>query len=307
MIIKFGQQFAQDVVIALGYFDTIHRAHRLVFDQCVEMSRRHNSVPLAFTFEGVPGFLKDGVSVYTMDERETLMYSVGIEHVLCASSSDDFLSLSPVEFLNTLISNYSICGIVCGEDYTFGQYGRGDIPLLSEFCKQHDIELCVLPLIKEGELKISTSELKRLIASGDIETANKELICPYFWSATVVHGRNDGNKIGFSTVNFDIPEGRLMPRKGVYFTVTVIDGAHYPSITNVGDHPTFGDGRDNIETHVIDFCSNLYGKKIKVFFLAYMRSICRFQSKEELVAQLEHDRDMAKNMYKTVDINSMKI
>ena len=181
-------------------------------------------------------------------------------------------------------SRASIDGFTCGKDFSFGKDGAGDPELLRSLIggRSEIVEI----FTQEGE-KVSSDAVKRALASGDLAKTKTLLGRPFSLSRVVLSGRKDGGKIGFPTLNIDATGVNL--KKGVYFTTTVIDGRRYPSVTNVGAHPTFGDQKENIETFVLDYNGDLYGRTVEIVFHRYTREIVRFDTVEALTERIAAD------------------
>lgn len=205
--------------------------------------------------------------------------------------------MSPEEFVVNILKNkLNIKLAVAGHDYRFGYKGEGDIPLLKEFGKKYGFKVVVIPPITcDGEI-ISSTSIRQSIISGNLETAYKLLGRNYSIIAEVVNGRRVGNTIGFPTANIHPEKFLVLPHNGVYITKTLLNGKLYNSMTNVGYNPTFEDVKQiTVETHIMDFNQDIYGKKIEVFFLKKIRDEKKFNNVEELVNQITKDMKIARD------------
>ena len=174
-------------------------------------------------------------------------------------------------------------GLVCGSDFTYGKNGKGIAEdIIRDFPESVILDLCLI----DGE-KISTTLLKKKLSEGDMEAARRVLGRPFSFSAKVLHGRHQGAKMGFPTINMSIRHDIL--KSGVYFTEAVINGERHPALTNVGTHPTFADHTENAETYILDFQGDLYGKTVEIRFLHYQRGIVSFEKTEDLIVQMKED------------------
>ncbi len=287
-----SEKFAKPIALALGFFDCIHLGHKRLVERAIECSEGdENLLSALFTFSNDPNvFLAHRKQIYNFDERCCVLEGMGLEVLLHAKFTKEFCNMSKDEFLNMLISNFNVKYMICGADYTFGKGAEGNVEHLQRFCQEHKIKLIVEPYEKMYGEKLSTRSLKKLVSWGDVKRINACLSEPYFMLGTVEHGRHDGTKLGFPTANISPSSDKLPLGYGIYATITQIDGKMYPSMTNVGAKPTMKDNSCTVETHVFNFDKDIYGKQIKVSFLQKTRDIVKFDSIDELVAQLICDK-----------------
>lgn len=297
--VSFFKDKTEKCVIALGFFDAVHRGHVKVLDACVRLAKEKNVPAMAFTFECNPvEFVsgKDDKLVCTYKERIEKFSDIGIDFVLKAPCERSFFDIKPEEFLDKLVESFGVKGIVCGRDYRFGKFGEGCVDLLAQYCAVHDINLTILDELSERGQKIGSRDIKAYVKDGDMDRVNNLLGYKFSLSGTVMHGRGDGKKHLFPTINIEIPQEKVVPKRGVYFTRVSFMGETYKGITNVGSHPTMGDMNDNVETYVLDFDGDLYGKTVTVEFLAFLRDIKKFANVSELKEQIGKDVDMARSL-----------
>ena len=202
----------------------------------------------------------------------------------------------PTEFLDTLSANFNVKAIFVGSDYTFGKFAKGNVDMLDVYCRAHGIELHVLPFETVDGKKLSTSTLKSYVKNGQVDMLNEHLAMPYFMSGKVVHARHKGTSIGFPTTNIAPDSSRLALANGIYATFCKVDDKIFKSMTNVGTKPTFSDNSVSIETYIMDFSDDVYGKNITVYFIKKMRDIVKFASPNDLKRQLDKDENEAKSI-----------
>lgn len=291
----FYQKNTKKSVIALGFFDAVHVGHAKVLKTCVRLAKKLDSTPVAFTFlDNLSAFGKGDKLVSTYDERVSKFAQIGIEEVLVAPCNSEFFSIEANRFLIKLKDDFNAVGIVCGEDFTFGAGGSGNITLLNSFCSRYGISLEIVDVIMQNGAKIGTREVKTYLKDGKIIEANELLGYNYSIDGVVLKGRGDGKRYGVPTLNIDFPTTKIVPKVGVYATNVIIDGLKYHAITNVGNHPTFDDDSANIETYVIDFDSDVYGKCVKIEFLTYLREVIKFDNVDQLKSQILKDVQTAR-------------
>lgn len=286
-------------VTALGFFDGVHLGHRQLFLAAVaEAARRgEGTVPAVFTFSDDVRRVKVGAARLTdFETKLSLIEAAGIRRVYVA----DFPSvagLSPEEFVSEILVRR--CGTVfavCGFNFRFGHRAAGDAALLSELMRASGGDAAVIPPLYLGDMVISSSAIRAAIEAGDMPRAAAMLGRPFSLTAPVLHGRGFGHTAGVPTVNQVFAESGILPKSGVYACrVRFADGASALAVANVGVCPTFGgDGDVHCETHLIDYAGDLYGERVTVEFLRYLRPERRFESPEALYAQVRNDIEDAR-------------
>ena len=195
------------------------------------------------------------------------------------------------EFIASLVEELDVAAVVVGHDFSFGYRGAGTPERLKSWCDLRGISCDVIPAVRYEGRVISSTEIRGLIAEGDIELANRLLGHPYELSGVVRSGFHIGQSLGSPTVNLFIPQDVLVPRYGVYATrVFLEDGSEYAAVTNVGVRPTVSDlGRVSVESHIIDFEGNLYGSRLRVEFHRFQRDEKKFDSPALLAEQIAED------------------
>jgi len=277
-----AERYPTPTVTALGFFDGVHLAHAALLRQTVEMAKQKGCRPAVFTFLDAPH--KEGKKLFSKQERLEQFEACGIETVFLAEF-EALRSLSPEQFIQTVLED--IChtkAAVCGYNFRFGKDAAGDAALL----KQHLPESYILPPYKHGGELISSTRIRTLIEDGKVEEAAQLLGAPYTVKGSVLHGKALGRTLGFPTANM-MPQ-ELLPKNGVYETRAFIDGSVYAALTDIGTRPTVeGKGERRMETYILDFDGDLYGKELSVTFLRCLREEIRFASADDLKAQLKKD------------------
>lgn len=282
-------------VIALGFFDGVHIGHRALFREA-RRAADTLSVPFAvFTFISESKDVKaGGERLYTTEEKLSLIRDCSADEVILADFAS-LKSLSPEEFVESFL--VGVCGArvcVVGEDFRFGKDARGTADALSELMREQGGEVITVPDVTLFGTKVSTSEIKRALAEGDIERANAMLGSPYFISADVEHGRGVGKTLGYPTINSSLGAKRNILRHGVYLSSLTLDGGKRSALTNVGVCPTFAERESHAETYVLDYEGTLYGERVRIELLAFLREERKFESADELRRQINKDIDEAK-------------
>lgn len=287
-----------DLVVCLGYFDCAHRGHLELIQQAKETAKAQNCPVGVFTFSNNPYKLlrKDIKVIYNIADREYIFGKLGVDIILEANFDREFINIKPNDFLDKLTKNKNIKQIIVGEDYTYGKDARGNVASLKDYCLNNNISLKVVDIVKYDGQKISSTLIRKLLVDGDICRVNELLSLPYFIEGNVVCGRKDGSRMGTPTVNINLDEEKVKLKDGVYATYVYINEEKYKAVTNIGNHPTFDDMKDNIECHLIDFSGNLYGKNLRIEFIDRLRDVKKFENVDELVKQIHKDINCAKEI-----------
>lgn len=284
-------------VIALGYFDSVHTGHQHVIKTAKEYADAHGAKLVVFTFKGnLKAMLldKDDKCVYMPNEREKFIKELGADEIYFAPVDFNFLSLSARAFLNKINKKYQIICYVSGKDYRFGKFGKGSVEDLKAFADKNDQEYIVVNDFNYGDLKVSTTAIKKLLLSGDINGANVLLGRKYSITGKVYGDRKVGSKIGFPTVNVKVEKDKFKIKDGVYAGSINVDGKDYKALINYGARPTFDLTEKVLEAHIVDFNGDLYGKEITLCFNDRIRDIKKFDCAEGLIKQLNEDLRLIK-------------
>jgi riboflavin kinase/FMN adenylyltransferase len=291
----------QTRVIALGFFDGVHRGHGALLRRVAERGRETGAIPAAFTFDPHPQrviFDKTMHLLTSPEERAYLMRRYyGIRDVLVTPFTTERMKQPWDAFVrDTLARELRVSHIVAGHDYHFGYKGEGNPARLAALCRELGLGLDIISKVEYDGVTISSTFIRTLVAQGEIARAAEFLGHPYTLSDTVSHGKKLGSSLGFPTVNLRLPPDLLPPAFGVYATrVLLADGSSRNAVTNVGRRPTVDDGDAvNVEGFLLDFSGDLYGQKIRVEFYEYLRPERKFPSldalREEIMRNAEQTR-----------------
>ena len=289
--------------VALGNFDGVHKGHQKLIGNAVEYARKHGIKSVVFTFSNHPTTLiKDKADVQNIlypQEKARIIESLGVDYLIDIEFTHEIMKLEPEQFIyKLLLAKMDLKATFCGFNYSFGYMAKGTPDTLRELGKKYGFEVREMEAFKIDDEVVSSTLIRGLISGGKLKDVYKYQGRYYEIAGTIVMGNKIGRTIGFPTANIVIDEKMVTPPNGVYVTFCVIDGVKYRSITNVGVRPTIGDYAKNIETHIFDFNGNIYGKKIMVEFAAKTRDEVKFDSIEELRAQIARDCKEAINWHK---------
>jgi len=276
--------------IALGKFDAIHKGHQKILDEILKKAKEKNLKTLVFSFE----ILKHNF-IITKDEKEEIFKNLNIDFLYYQAFSDEFKNMSAKSFFDMLVSKFCAKHIVVGDDWHFGKNREGDVNLLKKLCDENNIGVTIIERLKTDDDVISSSKIREYISLGDIKKANNMLGRNFSLSGVVEDGKHLGKKMGFPTANLRYDSTKVLPSGGVYHTKVFYNNAYFDAMTNVGVNPTVEDKNiKRIETHIIDFNKEIYGENIKIEFMDKIRDEVKFSSLNELVLQLEKDKNTIK-------------
>lgn len=291
---------ARETAVALGFFDGLHLGHIEVIKQALDRPE-YNSVVMTFNDKTALPKFKERNNIISYDLKAELLSNIGIDYIY-APDFADLRDLWAEEFVDKILTEkLNAKFVACGYDFRFAKGGRSTAEDLKRICTERGIETVIVPAVKVDGEPVSSTAIRELIAEGDIRQANRLLGYELTYYLEVVEGKQNGRKIGFPTINQNIPRGMAVPKRGVYKSWTQIKGKNYPSITNIGIKPTIaldaGEKRSTImETHIIGFNGDLYHQKVRVVLREYMRGERQFGSLEELKNQLTEDKRLAMSL-----------
>lgn len=281
--------------VALGVFDGVHIGHRAVLREAVNSG---DLEPWVFTFteESISKAKKGAVRLEPPCIKFNIMKKCGIAHVYAPDFSE-VQSLSGEEFVRRVLVEHLRCRkVVCGTDFRFGERAACNADDMKRLCEEYGMECAVIEKLYDGGEAISSTRIRAAAAEGNMETVRRLCGYPFCIENTVVAGEHLGREYGLPTINQGFGGGYVIPKYGVYVSAAYVDGKFYPAVTNVGVKPTVSE--ENVpgaETNLIGFAGNLYGKKVFVFLLSFVRPEMKFESREALFARIAFDRDNAKS------------
>ena len=289
----------ESTVIALGNFDGVHRGHQEIIKRTVKSAEAAGLKSAVFTFSNHTRTLLKNMppvkNILYAEEKARIIEAMGVDYMFNIPFTEEILSMSPESVVeDILVEKFRIKEAYCGFNYTFGYKAAGNPEMLMKEGMKHDFGIHVQEPYKIDGIVVSSTYIRKLIQEGRMEECARFMGRMYSIGGEVVVGNKLGRTIGFPTSNIMIDEDMATPPNGVYITYCTYNGVKYPSVTNVGVKPTIGDYKKNVETHIFNFDSELYGKQIKVEFIKQTREERKFDSVEELSRQIENDCIMAK-------------
>ena len=284
-------EFKNGSVIALGFFDGVHLAHRELLSKAKDEALNQNLPLLIFTFSADGSEIKsDSKRLITDEEKILLLKECGADCVLLAKFSL-FMNMTAEAFAREFLAkSLHARSVVIGFNYKFGKGGRGDAVVLKSIMHECGADTIIIPPYTYRGEEVSSSRIRTLIAKKQFGEATRLLGKPYFIEGCVSHGLGLGKKLGFPTVNVSLPTDRVSPPVGVYATAIRIGEKTFAALTNVGSCPTFDERAVHTESFILNYSGDLYGQKIKICFVEFLRDEKKFLSPEELISQINVDK-----------------
>ena len=279
----------EKTVIALGFFDGVHRGHGALLRKAAERAGELDAAPAVFTFDRSPKEFVTGKPVLLInsndDRRDIIRRVYDIQQVIFAPFDREMMTMPWEDFITELlVKKYGAVHLVAGHDYRFGHKNEGTVERLREKCRELGLGCDIIPKVEIEGITVSSTYIRTLLEQGDVERAALFLGHPHCLSQTVRHGQRLGRTIGIPTVNLAVPAHVLTPERGVYITRAFLpDGRSCPGVTNVGTRPTVTDGDTvSVETYLLGFDGDLYGQTVRLEFYKRLRGEVKFPSLEAL-------------------------
>ena len=283
-------------IFALGFFDGVHLGHQALLRRCVQLAGALGCETAAITFDRHPRSLFMNTPprlISTLPDRRSLLTGYGMDHIYEFPVTEKVMSTSWQDFLEELVA-YGAAGFVCGKDFRFGHKGLGTSESLRAFCEERNLPCVVVEDQAMGDVRISSTYIRRQIEEGDMATAVRFLGHPYVLTGTVVPGKQLGRRLGIPTANLLLPEEVAVPRFGVYACRCRIGEECYPAVTNVGTRPTVEGRGITVEPWILDYSGDLYDREITLEFYRFLRGEQKFPDLEALKAQIWADADQTR-------------
>lgn len=278
-------------VVAIGKFDGVHIGHRELLKHTAALAGKEGLVSVCFIINS-----KSGKTLSDDKEREQYIKSLGIDFCYIQELNSDFMSMSAEEFADEILFKSLNCAhVVVGYNFRFAKGRSADANDLKSLCFEKSIECTIIPEVTcltscKEKITVSSSAIRESLSTGNVKDSFLLLGRPYTISGKVVHGRKIGRSINFPTANIECKSTVLLPKPGVYMANVCVDGTCYKSVTNIGDNPTVkDDGIISVESNILGFDGDIYGKEITVEFLDRIRDEKKFDSLEELKKQIQSD------------------
>ncbi len=297
----------KDTLLTIGVFDGVHLGHQHLISELIRQARQKDLLAGVVTFRQHPEdlfaagrklpFLTD------MKKRAGLLKQEGIDFIVTLSFTRELAAFSARQFLELLHRYLRLRGLVIGADFALGKGREGDTVVIRQLGKEMGLNVTVVPPLKINGEVVSSTALRQALAAGDIKKVQELTGRPFSLRGKVVEGAGRGEGLGFPTANMDVKSGQALPPDGVYVGLTRVNGKVYQSMTNIGRNPTFGDAERSVESYLVDYHGDLYGKEVKLDIVARIRDEKKFASADELKKQIARDIIQGKNILDAMGVN----
>ena len=284
-------------VATIGFFDGVHLGHRFLIQQVKVAATQTGWQSSIITFPVHPrqviqsDFQPQLLS--SPEEKIELLASTGVDNCILLPFTRELSQLTAYEFMQLLYDKYKVRMLVIGYDHRFGHNRAETFEDYCRYGRELGIHIMQASAYTQEQDKVSSSAIRRALQTGDIRTATKFLGYHYYLEGTVVDGYKVGRKIGFPTANLrvDFPN-KLIPSIGVYAVCVYVNGGKYKGMLNIGYRPTINNGTDlSIEVHILDFQGDIYHQKMRIEFIDFLRPEEKFNSVDELILQMQKDKE----------------
>ncbi|MEI0602919.1 bifunctional riboflavin kinase/FAD synthetase [Brachyspira alvinipulli] len=282
----------KDSIITIGKFDSVHRGHQKLIKYTVDYAKKNNLISIAIVIK------KKNISIYNTEENNSFIKSLGINYIIVIDFLPEFYTMEAKEFFNKLIEYYRMKHIAVGVDFAFGKDRIGDRDFIKRYSKECGIGVSFIKFLNYKGDKVSSSNIRECLSNGNMSDVNKMLGREYSMSGLVVHGNALGRKIGYPTANLELPKNIFIPKMGVYSSTVKIGNGDkiYEALTFIGISNINKELR--VESHILDFSKMIYGKKITVILLKYIRDNIKVNSIDEVKKLLENDEKKIRKYFK---------
>lgn len=282
----------KETVVTIGKFDGVHKGHQKLLKYTVNYAKKNNLISIAILIK------KRNVSIYNIEENTNFIKELGIDYIIVIDFLPEFYTMEAKEFFNKLIEYYRMKHIAVGFDFAFGRNREGNREFLDKYSKECGIGVSVIKFLNYKKNRISSSSIRDCLSNGKIKDANKMLGRKYTISGIIVHGNALGRKIGYPTANLEIPNNIFIPKMGVYSSLVKIGNGDklYKALTFIGISNINKELR--VESHILDFSKMIYGKKLTVMLLKYVRDNIKVNSIEEVKLLLKKDEYKVREFFR---------
>ena len=293
-------------VLALGNFDGLHRGHLKIVERVKRGAAEQGGTPMAMTFDPHPPRVvrpeKAPPLLMTKAQRLEALHRAGIGCIAVVRFTHEMSQWDPETFVRTVLVEWlRVSKVWVGANFLFGHERTGNFSVLRTLGMRYGFRADKIDPVRYKDFVVSSTRIRRLVSEGRMDEAGALLGHHYYVDGAVAQGRRRGREIGFPTANIQTAN-ELLPPHGVYATMLTIDGIVRASITNVGTRPTFGETDVSVETHVLGYSNDLYGKDVRLSFVQRLRDERRFPDVDALRAQIEADQRRAERLFSRLSV-----
>ncbi len=290
----------QPAVVTIGAFDGLHLGHRELLERLVRQARHVERLSAVVTFDPLPREVlapdSNRTCLMTIEDKVRLLEAWSLDIAVVLPFTGELAATPAGDFVQLLCRHLHMTELWVGWDFALGRGRTGDVATLRKLGQAMGFAVHVVEPVRDGEVVISSTEIRGLIGAGRVREAAEMLGRYHELRGRVVHGDGRGRKLGFPTANLDVSEHCAVPAQGVYAIYAIVGGARHAAVANIGTRPTFGPGERTIEVHILDFQQQIYGAEMHIQFVERLRSERRFRDQLALGAQIEKDVARAKEI-----------
>jgi riboflavin kinase/FMN adenylyltransferase len=291
---EYNKYRKSNTCLAIGAFDGLHKGHQLIINEAIKEASENNYPAAVLSFHPHPLEIIPGnpppPSIVSRRQKISILQEMGVDYYFEQEFNQEFAALRAEEFINEiLIGKIRINTVVVGDDFRFAHKNEGNVEILKEMGSLHGYQTKIISQLHASDDRISSTRIRNLLKHGKIKKAKKLLGRPYQMCGKVVHGKKIGRKLGFPTANLKLETNYALPPEGVYAAQVKFDGREYIAAANLGYNPTFNNQDISFEVYILDFEDDLYDKRVCVDIIEFIRDEKDFNTKEELIAQMEQD------------------
>lgn len=288
-------------VVTVGAFDGLHIGHQQIIQRLIDHARETGRLSAVVTFHPHPrAVLRPWLSpkvLTTPGEKAVLLAQMGLDILVLVGFTPQLARMPARDFVRLLRERLQMEELWVGRDFALGRGREGDVPALQAMGDDLGFAVKVFePVTVEGR-PVSSTEVRELLATGQVDEARRLLGRPYSIAGEVVGGARRGRCLGFPTANLAVRPERALPPDGVYAVYAVVGNERLPAVANIGERPSFNTGQRAIEVHILDYSGDLYGRDLAVEFLRRLRAEQRFSDVCQLVEQISRDVEQARRIF----------
>jgi riboflavin kinase/FMN adenylyltransferase len=282
-----------ETLLTIGMFDGVHAGHRYLLEKLQQRAAEKNLLSGVVTFNPHPQSVLHPHNqlpwLSNLEDRIRAFQELGINIVAVLTFTPEVAQLSAQEFMPLLKKYLKMQGIMVGPDFALGRGGEGNINLLRTLGHEMNFSVEVVPPYTINGEVVSSTLIRQALIQGDMRRVERLMGRYFYLRGKVITSDKRGRLLGFPTANLDIKPQQALPGNGIYATITQVNGKRFPSATSIGIRPTFEEGEKTVETHLLNYKGDLYGKEIRIEFVQRLRDEQRFPSPEDLKIQIEKD------------------
>jgi len=287
--------------LTIGVFDGVHRGHREIIRKLTTEAHANHAPAVVLTFNPHPASVLTGRDIKclnTPEERADLLGDLGVDIVITQRFTSDLSTVPAQEYMLRLKETLDLKRLLIGYDFALGKGREGNAARLAEIGERLDYNVEIISAISDESGVISSTEIRKLVATGNVSEAAKLLGYNYSMSGPVIHGDGRGRSINLPTANIDYPKQKVIPANGIYVCWGTIGEEKIMAATNIGFNPTFTPERKipSLEAYLLDFDRDIYGVEVKLEFVARLRDELKFNSVESLLEQIHDDINRTREM-----------